>query len=103
MAQKYRKRPVVIEAMQWDGTRDEAFRIIAWVRNLGGECRYQGPDAYIMRAERPELIVETLEDGFQGQTTHTASPGDWIIRGIRGEFYPCKPDVFAATYDAVIE
>jgi hypothetical protein len=41
----------------------------------------------------------TLEDGQNGEAKHIASPGDWIIMGVHGEFYPCKPDIFAATYD----
>lgn len=45
------------------------------------------------------MDVFTLEDGSDGRAKHVASIGDWIIKGIKGEFYPCKPDIFQATYD----
>jgi hypothetical protein len=93
--EKFRKIPVVIEAMQvprmlgsagqpelFDVARDVA----AW---CGGELDQVSP------SHRPEIFIKTLE-GIM-----CASPGDWIIRGIKGEFYPCKPDIFAATYEAV--
>ncbi|MES2942908.1 MAG: hypothetical protein V4772_08570 [Pseudomonadota bacterium] len=78
---KFRKKPVVIEAVQFDGTFGsvEAMRIPSCAQNLGSKT----------------LEIETLEGVM------TAQPGDWIIRGVKGEFYPCKPDIFAATYDAV--
>lgn len=77
---KYRKKPVVIEALQWTGdNRDE---IKAW---SGATDWYY----------RPELVIPTLEGNM------SAYPGDWIIKGVKGEFYPCKPDIFEATYDPV--
>ncbi|BDZ40801.1 hypothetical protein GCM10025865_01000 [Paraoerskovia sediminicola] len=69
--QKFRKKPVIIEAMQWDGTPEGATPIINW-------------------------ILETGE-----RSAMRATPGDWIIRGVQGEFYPCKPDIFEATYEVV--
>lgn len=81
--QKYRKRPVVIEARQFDlADYDEACDVAAW---CGGEPVDDG------------CKIPTLEGAM------LASPGDWIIRGVQGEFYPCKPDIFAATYEAVSE
>ena len=96
--EKYRKKPVVIEAVQWDGTEIGAKRILAWVK--GDWSDYEG-GRYIPgdSSEPPELQISTLEDGRSGVATHVASPGDWIIKGVKGEFYPCKPDIFAATYD----
>ena len=47
------------------------------------------------------MTIPTLEDGADGRAKHVATIGDWIIRGIQGEYYPCKPDIFAATYEAV--
>jgi hypothetical protein len=86
---KYRKKPVVIEAMQWAGGAAEATPVIQWVLDGGGTARYH---------ERPDRIrIDTLEG------TMTVNPGDWIIRGVKGEFYPCKPDIFEATYEAVTE
>ncbi len=81
---KYRKKPVVIEAVQWDGTN------VADIRD------HFGP--FLNWAFLPfedAITIETLEG------THRASKGDWIIRGVKNEFYPCKPDIFGATYEAV--
>lgn len=50
---------------------------------------------------KAELEIPTLEDGENAQVRHIASEGDWIIRGIQGEFYPCKPEIFEATYEEV--
>lgn len=79
---RFRKKPVIIEAIQWTGENRE--QVLAF-------C----PSAYW--TSRDGMIVPTLEGN------HFANEGDWIIRGIKGEFYPCKPDVFAATYDQVFE
>lgn len=86
---KYRKKPIVIDAFRWTG----------------------GPD----QEEDPEWIIRALKDGaawFENEGTpmvrfmirtlegvHEASVGDYIIRGIAGEIYPCKPDIFQATYE----
>jgi len=89
----YRKKPVEIEAVQWDGTAPAASSIVDWMLAGGGTARFvdYDPDS----EANPYLDVETLEG------TMRASVGDWVIRGVKGEFYPCKPDIFAATYDAV--
>ena len=80
---KYRKKPVVIEAEQ----------IIA---GMQGELLSQAIVEGKARAiEDDTVLIDTLEGSMIGR------PGDWIIRGIKGEFYPCKPDIFAATYEAV--
>lgn len=85
---KFRKKPVVIEAMSFDGTKDSANRVLAWIGSHGRKAA---------RAHRskPEagLAIDTLEGVM------CVMPGDWIIRGVKGEFYPCKPDIFAATYE----
>lgn len=83
---KFRKKPVVIEAIQWDVTIGAEYDI-----ELMG-CKFT------VRPDNPDyLIIETLEGNMQ------ASPWDWIIKGVKGEFYPCKPDIFVATYEAVTE
>lgn len=83
---KFRKKPVVIEAMQFTDT-DSVVEILAWA---------DGSVSFGTGGGSPDhLLIETLEGDM------TASVGDWIIKGIAGEFYPCKPDVFAATYEAV--
>ena len=86
---KFRKKPVVVWALQFTGS------------NLFDCLRFMGYPEYIVT--NPELhatdcpIVHTLEGDM------TTSPGDWIIKGVKGEFYPCKPDVFEATYEPVME
>lgn len=88
---KFRKRPVVIEAMQFRGPQvldvDYMVAFDEWMDANQGDrhARYSGQT----------LIIPTLEGD------HIASPGDWIIRGIQGELYPCKPDIFEATYEPV--
>ena len=110
---KFRKKPIVVEATQWhrngdhpDDASDEMFdyptgarpqriregRIVRYFRrpDVSGEsaCRECGD---VMHAHG---WIDTKEGG------HTVCPGDWIITGVKGERYPCKPDIFAATYEA---
>ena len=87
---KFRKKPVEIEAMLFDGSDESAWAIMKWAH----EGLHPANNAIILRGWH-ELMVRTLE----GQ--HVASIGDWIIKGVKGEFYPCKPDIFALTYEAV--
>lgn len=84
---KFRKKPVVIEAMQFtDATKDQCFHFVT--------CNHA---ARFDAVGNPTLAIQTLE-GIM-----TAVEGDWIVCGVEGEFYPVKPSVFAATYDAVEE
>ena len=78
---KWRKKPVVIDAMQWDGT------------NLGELREFFGAFQNWGIADSEYVLIQTLEG------EHTANPGDWIIKGVKGEFYPCKPEIFALTYE----
>lgn len=80
---KYRKKPVVIEAVQYR-SGEQPYEFAKDV--VAGLVRYP---------EDGTMLINTLEG------TMTANSGDWIIRGVKGELYPCKPDIFAATYDAV--
>ena len=98
---KYRKKPVVIEAIQWDpndprGTSDfvDSTAVGAHPQNPRGKMseRVRG-----LIQTGQDLSIKTLEG------TMLANPGDWIIRGVAGELYPCKPDIFAATYEPVDE
>ncbi len=83
---KYRKKPVVVEARQFRQPVD----IGELARWCGGEWRFE----YSPTEHAPQIIlIPTLEG------TMTAHPGDWIIKGVKGEFYPCKPDIFEATYE----
>lgn len=78
---QFRKKPVVIEARLFNmSDYDEALNVVAW---CGGTASETGCD------------INTLEGVIH------ASDGDWIIKGVQGEFYPCKPDIFEATYEAV--
>jgi hypothetical protein len=91
---KYRKKPVTIEAVQWfkNGDHPKVIQYIRYLGSLGVE--------YCLKCNRSlkdHGWVDTLEGG------HIVCPGDWIITGIKGEMYPCKPDIFSATYDAVSE
>lgn len=92
---KFRKKPVVIEAIRYTGSKVSFDQIWDWMKGdeldspMGGHI---GPEN-----DPQEFIIRTLEGRV------TASPGDWIIKGIKGEFYPCKPDIFEATYEAVEE
>jgi len=85
----FRKVPVEIEAHQFTGSSTSAGAIMHWV---DGED-YRAPT--VSTQDIRNLQIATLEGVM------TASPGDWIIRGVQGEFYPCKPDIFAETYEAV--
>ena len=80
---KFRKKPVVIEAIQWDGKNWKDVDLFM----LG--CRHELWDGSLT------IDIMTLEG------TMTAMPEDWIIKGVQGEFYPCKPDIFEATYEPV--
>ena len=81
----YRKKPVIIEAMQFQpvgSSGEDAARVELW---CGGEM--------VVDNQGYCLIIETLEGRMR------ALPGDWIIKGVAGEFYPCRPDIFEKTYE----
>jgi hypothetical protein len=108
---KFRKRPVVIEATQWfkngDHPKDNVFRPFEDTGEIPTEPR----EGVVVRYYRHPMVdgaancskcghrmhdhgwIDTLEDG------HNVCPGDWIITGVQGEFYPCKPDIFYQTYE----
>lgn len=117
---KFRKKPVVIEASQWfkngDHPKDyaeprtgfESGNIRTWqgdeVKEMGWEGSvvryYRRPDdpgsrqcEHCQKTMHEHGWIDTLEGG------HNVCPGDWIITGVKGEMYPCKPDIFAATYE----
>lgn len=87
MVSKYRKKPVVIEARQTGQNNDEDHFIMEW-------CGGRVP---IMDNSPSLFIIETKEGPLY------VTPGDWIIKGIAGEFYPHKPDIFAEAYEKVEE
>lgn len=104
---RFRKQPVVIEAMQLpaDATPTQAHAAYRWVEdNTAGsfepmsriEGREPWPENGVTIDPRDgRIVIATLEGG------HWVDLGDWIIRGVKGEFYPCKPDIFEATYEPV--
>jgi hypothetical protein len=89
MIQKYQKKPVTIEAIQF---KEESIPTIKdWLgENLLAEARYSSPIHWI-------YYIKTLEGNMK------ISDGDFIIKGVKGEFYPCKPDIFYATYDGPVK
>lgn len=80
---KYRKKPVVIEAIKWKG------------QNHNEVFEFCGNDNFYFSDNQKDLFIPTLEGEMK------ANIGDFIIKGINGEFYPCKPDIFEKTYDEV--
>lgn len=93
MSNKYRKKPVVIEAVLWSGKNTDEVKEFTQ-----GKARYrewfQHNESGV---DKDKLEIATLEGVI------TASIGDYIIKGVQGEFYPCKPDIFEATYEVVNE
>jgi len=80
---KYRKKPVIIEAVKWTGEKDDLPKMKDFM-------------TYFEYA-KGNIIIHTLEGRMY------ASPGDYIIKGVHGEFYPCKPDIFEETYEPVTD
>ena len=93
---KFIKKPVVIEAKQFKYTEEGLNTLYQWMGPSFGTYRKdRHPNA------KAELEIKTLEDGDTLKVTHTATEGDWIIKGVKGEFYACKPDIFELTYNAL--
>lgn len=84
----YVGKPVVIDATQWDGSAEQAAEIVQLIGGSGAQYMKETPHV---------IYIQTLEGLMR------ASPQDWIIRGTRGEYYPCKPDVFAKKYDELYD
>ncbi len=87
---KYRKKPVIIEAIQF---KDDPKTLVEISKFMNGTSRpvrvsYDDP-------ENPAILIETLEGVMR------ADAGDYIIKGVQGEYYPCKPDIFEQTYEKV--
>jgi hypothetical protein len=112
---KYRKKPVVIEATQWFENGDHPGDESVVCRDSHGE-EYLTEGKVVRRFRDPNVLGKSLCGFSQCQKTmhehgwidtleggHIVCPGDWIITGIQGEHYPCKPDIFEATYDLVQE
>ena len=83
---KFRKKPVVIDALRWPGSLDDGGRFAIWAQETG---LYK----VAHRQDGANLVIETLN----GEVV--AQPGDWVVRGVQGDFYPCKHETFMATYE----
>lgn len=92
---KYRKKPVVIEAIQWTGDNQrEMFDFLTNGEKKDEYMEAYGEHFYIDHQKvKGGLVIKTLEGDS------VANIGDYIIKGIAGEFYPCKPDIFKKTYE----
>ena len=82
MIKKYRKKPVIIETIQWIGNN------LSEIENFIGRS---------VKNKETTIVIHTLEGDME------ASIDDYIIKGVNGEFYPCKPDIFFKTYEEVTE
>jgi hypothetical protein len=97
MVQKFRKKPVVIEAFQmtrerrYDNSDWPNWLHEAWNKPIGEGILFIDPNDSSLK----QLCISTLEG------VHRISWGDWIIRGVKGELYPCKPDIFDMTYESI--
>jgi hypothetical protein len=96
---KFRKKPVVIEAFQmtkerrWDNSEWPAWLHEAWNKEPSEGAMWIDP----LDPTREKLVLGTREG------VHLVTWGDWIIRGVQGELYPCKPDIFEATYEKCMD
>ena len=99
--QKYRKKPVVVEAVQWNGKN--VYEIYTFVEGKTDNTSCKMAEdrwfEYVGMMTNEKWKFKTLESDGE---TQKADVGDWIIKGVQGEFYPCKPDIFNATYEKVV-
>lgn len=92
---QYRKKPVVIDAIQFIGVADGRLRFASdadWLEEATGKLSTEPGALYRLN---DSAAINTLEGPLQ------ISPEDYVIRGVKGELYPCKPDIFVATYDTL--
>jgi hypothetical protein len=93
---KFRKKPVVIEAVQFIYNEQGIASLKEFCGSaLGNVRKERHPTA------KGEAEIGTLEDGVHLKVQHIATEGDWIIRGVQGEYYACKPDIFEQTYESI--
>jgi hypothetical protein len=96
---KYRKKPVVIDAVQWFRMGDHPAVMDyhqAWDKGYRNADPAKAGLATVDSGLTGKGIIQTLE-GW-----HEVTPGDWVITGVKGEHYPCKPEIFAMTYDTAL-
>jgi hypothetical protein len=92
---KFRKKPVIIDAVQFKFNDASIAELEEFCGDALGNIRKEHDNS------PAEAEIRTLEDGTHLTVKHIATEGDWIIRGVQGEFYACKPDIFEATYERV--
>lgn len=83
----FEKKPVKVHARHFDGTKSSADEIIEWIGEYGGSVWFIHPNPGTV-----VFVIGTLEGKMM------VREGDYVIRGVQGEFYPCKPDIFLSTY-----
>ena len=93
---KYRKKPVVVEAVRWTGSNLEEIRNF-----VGSDLIEDCVELFDTKRELKKMLVGIAINTLEGRMR--ADYGDYIIKGVKGEFYPCKPDIFEQTYDEVID
>ena len=93
---KYRKKPVVVEAVRWTGSNLEEIRNF-----VGSYLIEECVELFDIKRTLKKMLVDIAIDTLEG--TMRVDYGDYIIKGVQGEFYPCKPDIFEQTYEEVIE
>lgn len=93
MSFKFRKKPVIIEAFQYHKGKFQGYEAVAMPQWL--IMALANGTLFAQREAREKLMVQTVEGSLE------VSDGDFIIQGVKGELYPCKPDIFALTYDKV--
>lgn len=96
---KFRKKPIVIDAVRWTG--GNVNEVLPFIQDGKPDFSHLPNDGVHVHPGIGHSPVEGTLDIPTLEGTMTARPGDWIIRGVKGEFYPCKPDIFEATYEPV--
>lgn len=95
---RFRKKPVVVEAMRLPAADEDASpELIDWLDEKAAAAKPRDMRLGLEPGYGGALLIHTLEGTMEGQ------PGDWIICGVQGELYPCKPDIFEATYEPASE
>jgi hypothetical protein len=94
---RFRKKPVVIEAIQFDGTITRAREIADWAKDYGPTFAVSQDDDDFDAEDGWWMTIETLEGSMSVQA------GDWVIKGVQDEFYPCKDSIFKETYEKVVD
>jgi hypothetical protein len=106
---KYRKKPVVIDATQWfkngDHPLDDVKALVGQIASEGQIVRYYRNPQQRGTETCPTCKKQWMQHGWIDtlEGLHNVCPGDWVITGIKGEFYPCKPDIFEECYESVPE